>query len=77
MTHQNIFVRSVVIGATALSIAASLASVAQARGGRDHVDLKPAQEFAQPTKAEKFSLFGKRNATKKAAQRKLINKKAA
>ncbi len=68
MTHKNIFVKSVVIGATAIGLAASLSSVAQAKGGRDHVDLKTTQNVVSKDAGVKDTFFVKRNVVNKATR---------
>jgi|GEM_PF-5554477 len=66
MSYQNVFMKSVVIGATVIGIAASLTTVAQAQGGRDPVELTTKQEFAEKRKSGKTSFFGKLNKSKEA-----------
>ncbi|KAB7616339.1 hypothetical protein F9L33_06215 [Amylibacter sp. SFDW26] len=73
MTQKNIFVKSIVIGATAISLAASLSAPVQAKGGRDHVDLKTTQSVVSKDKTAKASFFGKRNAVNKATRGKVSN----
>ncbi len=77
MTHQNIFVKSAIISAIAITLAGSLVAPVYAQGGRDPVELKSAQEFAQPSKAAKKFFFGKRKATKNAAHNKGFRKSGA